>query len=132
MPSIFSRIINREIPAYIVAEDDRHIAFLDINPLVTGHTLVVPKQETDYLFDLDQQAYTELQLFSKKVAEGLKMAIPCLKIGVAVVGLEVPHCHIHLIPLNAIDDMNFSRPKLNPSPQQLKSVAEVIAKEVKL
>jgi histidine triad (HIT) family protein len=126
MPSIFTRIINREIPAYIVAEDDRHIAFLDINPLVSGHTLVVPKQEIDYLFDLDQQAYTELQLFSKKVAEGLKKAIPCLRIGVAVVGLEVPHCHIHLIPMNSMDDMNFSRPKLNPSPEQLASVAKTV------
>jgi histidine triad (HIT) family protein len=126
MPSIFTRIINREIPAYIVAEDDRHIAFLDINPLVSGHTLVVPKQEIDYLFDLDQQAYTELQLFSKKVAEGLRKAIPCLRIGVAVVGLEVPHCHIHLIPMNSMDDMNFSRPKLNPSPEQLASVAKTV------
>jgi len=132
MPSIFTRIINREIPAYIVGEDDRHIAFLDINPLVVGHTLVVPKQEIDYLFDLDQQAYSELQLFSRKVAVGLKKAIPCLKIGVAVVCMEVPHCHIHLIPMNSMDDMNFSRPKLNPTPEQLKSVAEVIAKEIRV
>jgi len=132
MPTIFTRIINREIPAYIVGEDDRHIAFLDINPLVPGHTLVVPKQEIDYLFDLNEQAYTELQLFGKKVAEGLKKAIPCIKIGVAVVGLEVPHCHIHLIPMNSMDDMNFSRPKLNPSPEQLKSVADAIGQEIAL
>lgn len=130
MSSIFTRIINREIPAYIVAEDDQHIAFLDINPLVTGHTLVVPKQEIDYLFDMDEDAFAALQLFSKKVAASLKKAIPCLRIGVAVIGLEVPHCHIHLIPMNVMDDMNFSRPKLNPSPEQLKSVAETIQKEV--
>ena len=132
MASIFTRIINREIPAYIVAEDEHHIAFLDINPLVIGHTLVVPKQEVDYLFDLDHQTYSQLQLFSKKVAEGLKKAVPCLRIGVAVIGLEVPHCHIHLIPMNSMDDMNFSRPKLNPTPEQLASVAKTIREALDL
>jgi histidine triad (HIT) family protein len=132
MASIFTRIINREIPAYIVAEDEHHIAFLDINPLVSGHTLVVPKQEVDYLFDLDQEGYSQLQLFSRKVAEGLKKAVPCLRIGVAVIGLEVPHCHIHLIPMNSMDDMNFSRPKLNPTPEQLASVAKTIKETLDL
>ncbi len=132
MSSIFTRIIKREIPAHIVAEDQHHIAFLDINPLVSGHTLVVPKQEIDYLFDLDQEGYSQLQLFSRKVAKGLKQAIPCLRIGVAVIGLEVPHCHIHLIPMNSMDDMNFSRPKLSPSPEQLASVAETIRVEISL
>ena len=132
MPTIFTRIINREIPAYMVAEDQHHIAFLDINPLVTGHTLVVPKQEIDYLFDLDVQGFSALQLFSRKVAQGLKQAVPCLRIGVAVIGLEVPHCHIHLIPMNNMDDMNFSRPKLNPTPEQLASVAKTISQEITL
>lgn len=132
MPSIFTRIIKREIPGYIVAEDEHHIAFLDINPLVTGHTLVVPKKETDYLFDLDDGDYGRLQMFSKQVAAGLKRAVPCLRIGVAVVGLEVPHCHIHLIPLKSMEDINFSRPKLNPTPEQLASVAEVISQEISL
>jgi len=130
MTSIFTRIINREIPGHIVREDDQHIAFLDINPLVEGHTLVVPKKEIDYLFDLDNQAFIALQQFSKEVATGLEKAIPCLRIGVAVIGLEVPHCHIHLIPLNSMDDINFSRPKLNPSPEQLMLTAETIRNEM--
>jgi histidine triad (HIT) family protein len=130
MTSIFSRIINREIPGHIVAEDQRHIAFLDINPLVNGHTLVVPKQEVDYLFDIDEDSFIQLQLFSKQVAKGLKRAIPCQRIGVAVIGLEVPHCHIHLIPINSMDDMNFSRPKLNPTQEELASLAESISTNI--
>lgn len=130
MTSIFSRIINREIPGHIVAEDQRHIAFLDINPLVNGHTLVVPKQEVDYLFDIDEDSFIQLQLFSKQVAKGLKRAIPCRRIGVAVIGLEVPHCHIHLIPINSMDDMNFSRPKLNPTQEELASLAESISTNI--
>lgn len=130
MPSIFTRIINREIPGHIVAEDENHIAFLDINPLVTGHTLVVPKAEIDYLFDLDDDAFIELQQFGKRVAKGIKKAIPCLRVGVAVIGLEVPHCHIHLIPMNTMDDLNFSRPKLKPGPEELASVAESIRNEM--
>ena len=126
MVSIFTRIINREIPGHIVAEDDHHIAFLDINPLVAGHTLVVPKQPIDYLYDLDDQSLSALHLFSKGVAKAIEKAIPCLRIGVAVIGLEVPHCHVHLIPLNSMDDMNFSRPKLNPSPEELANVADRI------
>lgn len=130
MPSIFTRIINREIPGHIVAEDEDCIAFLDINPLVIGHTLVVPKKEVDYLYDLDDESFTNLQLFAKKVASGLNLAVPCLRIGVAVIGLEVPHCHIHLIPMNSMDDMNFSRPKLNPSQEELATVAESIRTKI--
>lgn len=130
MPSIFTRIINREVPGHIVAEDENHIAFLDINPLVVGHTLVVPKAEIDYLFDLEDTAFIELQQFSKSVALGLKKAILCQRIGVAVIGLEVPHCHIHLIPMNSMDDMNFSRPKLSPGPEELASVATSIRNEM--
>lgn len=130
MPSIFTRIINREIPGHIVAEDKNHIAFLDVNPLVSGHTLVVPKSEIDYLFDLEENAFIELQQFSKRVAKGLKKAIPCQRIGVAVIGLEVPHCHIHLVPMNSMDDINFSRPKLSPGPEELSSIAESIRNEI--
>ena len=126
MASIFTRIINREIPGFIVAEDEHHIAFLDINPLVKGHTLVVPKQETDYLYDLDDHSLSALHVFSKKVAGGLVRAIPCERIGVTVIGLEVPHCHIHLIPINNMEDMNFSRPKLSLSKDELSAIAEQI------
>lgn len=123
MPSIFTRIINREIPGYIVAEDDRYIAILDINPLVTGHTLIIPKQEVDYIFDLDENLFTGLHIFSRKVAAALKKAVPCKRIGIAVIGLEVPHVHIHLVPMNTMGDINFSRPKLNPSKEELADVA---------
>ena len=119
MPSIFSKIINREIPAYIVAEDDNHIAFLDINPLVIGHTLVVPKKEVDYIFDLPDTELINLHLFSKKVAAAIKSTVSCNRIGVSVIGLEVPHAHIHLIPISTMDDMDFSRPKLSPSKEDM-------------
>lgn len=128
MASLFTRIINREIPGYIVAEDDRYIAFLDINPLVMGHTLVVPKKEVDYIFDLDDDTLSGLQLFSKKVAHALKKSFPCLRVGVAVIGLEVPHTHVHLVPMNSMDDLNFSRPKLRPSKEALEEAAEKIRK----
>ncbi len=111
MASVFSRIINRELPAYIVAEDDFHMAILDINPVAQGHVIVFPKKEVDYLFDLDDHAYHALMGFSKKVAVRLKQQIPCKRIGVTVIGLEVPHVHVHLIPINTINDMNFSREK---------------------
>ncbi len=130
MPSIFTRIINREIPGHIVAEDQNNIAFLDINPLVMGHTLVVPKNEVDYLYDLDEASFTNLQLFAKNVAAGLQQAVPCLRIGVAVIGLEVPHCHIHLIPMNSMDDMNFSRPKLSPTKEELATLAMEIQQKI--
>jgi histidine triad (HIT) family protein len=115
MTSVFSKIINREIPAYIVAEDDFNIAILDINPLVVGHTLVIPKKEVDYYFDLDTEDFNRLNNFAKKVAKAIETVIPCLRIGVSIIGLEVPHTHVHLVPLNSMDDINFSRAKLKLS-----------------
>ncbi len=128
MASIFTKIINREIPGQIVAEDDRFIAFLDILPLVMGHTLVVPKAEVDYLFDLEDKALADMTVFAKKVAHALKKAVPCKRIGVAVIGLEVPHAHIHLVPMNSMGDINFSKPKLKPTGEELSAVAEKIRK----
>jgi len=127
--TIFSKIVAGEIPAYVVAESIDYLAFLDINPLAEGHLLVIPKQEVDYLFDLDDELYTGLQLFAKIVATAMKKAIPCKRIGVAVIGLEVPHAHIHLIPMNRVDDLNFARPKLSFTPEQLKETAEKIRME---
>lgn len=126
MASIFTRIINREIPGHIIAEDDHFIAFLDINPLVLGHTLVIPKQEVDYIFDLEDNALADIQVFAKRVAKALRIAVPCKRIGVAVIGLEVPHAHIHLVPMNSADDLNFTRPKLTPSKEALTEVAAKI------
>jgi histidine triad (HIT) family protein len=128
MASIFTRIINREIPGQIVAEDERFIAFLDIVPLVTGHTLVVPKKEIDYIFDLDDDTLAGLHIFSKKVAHAVKKAVPCKRIGIAVIGLEVPHVHVHLVPMNTMGDINFTKAKLNPSKEELVEVAEQIRK----
>ena len=128
MASIFTKIINREIPGYIVAENDDYIAFLDINPLVLGHTLVVPKKEVDYIFDLDNDTLIGLQLFGKKVALAIEKVVSCQRIGVAVIGIEVPHTHVHLIPLRTMDDMNFSRPKLSPRPDELSEIAKEINK----
>ncbi|HRJ30464.1 MAG TPA: HIT family protein [Cyclobacteriaceae bacterium] len=128
MATIFTRIINREIPGHIVAEDDRFIAFLDIMPLVMGHTLVVPKQEVDYIFDLDDDTLAALNLFAKRVAIAVKKAVPCKRIGIAVIGLEVPHTHIHLVPMNAMGDINFTQPKLKPTQEALAAVAEKIRK----
>jgi len=124
--SIFSKIISGEIPAHKVAETSDFLAFLDINPLVEGHVLVIPKKEVDYIFDLDDETYAGLLIFAKIVAEGVKKAIPCKKVGVSVIGLEVPHAHVHLIPMNAVSDMNFSREKLNPSAEQLAVTAQKI------
>jgi histidine triad (HIT) family protein len=112
MASIFTKIVNGEIPAYKLAENDRYLAFLDVNPLVKGHTLVIPKIEQDYIFDISDDEYLGLMAFAKKVAHGLRKAVPCKRIGVAVIGLEVPHAHIHLVPLNSMSDINFSLPKL--------------------
>ena len=126
MASIFTRIINKEISGYIVTEDERYIAFLDINPLVKGHVLVVPKKEVDYIFDVDDETLAGLILFSKKISQAIKKAVPCKRIGVAVIGLEVPHTHIHLVPMNSMGDINFSRPKLNPSKEELTEVLESI------
>ena len=127
MASIFTRIIQGEIPCYKVAEDEAHIAFLDIQPVAYGHVLVVPKQETDYLFDLEPEAYTALWQFAARVAAGLRNAVECRRIGVSVIGLEVPHTHIHLVPLNTVEDINFSRKKLSPSPAELEEVRQKIA-----
>lgn len=126
MASIFTKIIKREIPAYIVAEDDNYLAFLDSSPLVMGHTLVVPKKEVDYIFDLDEETLAGLHNFSKKVAIAIEKTVPCTRIGVMVIGLEVPHAHVHLIPINGIADMNFANPKLNPSQKKLVKLAEKI------
>ncbi|MFM6935036.1 MAG: HIT family protein [Flavobacteriales bacterium] len=124
MPSIFSKIVQGEIPCYKIAEEADYLAFLDVSPLVKGHTLVIPKIEQDYLFDLEENAYLGLQLFAKKVAENLKAKLDCKRIGVAVIGLEVPHAHIHLIPINTIDDMNFSQPKLQLSAEELSEITD--------
>ena len=127
MASVFTRIISGEIPCYKVAEDDRYFAFLDINPLREGHTLVVPKKETDYIFDLDDETLSGIILFSKKVAAAIKAAIPCARIGVAILGLEVPHAHIHLVPMNSMEDVNFRNPKLKFTQEQFKATAEKIS-----
>jgi histidine triad (HIT) family protein len=126
MATIFTKIINREIPAYIVAEDDNYIAFLDIMPLAKGHVLVVPKIEVDYIFDLEDEILAGLHVFAKKVAQAMDKTIRCTRVGVAVIGLEVPHVHVHLIPLRSMDDINFSRPKLRLSPEEMKEIAETI------
>jgi histidine triad (HIT) family protein len=129
MASIFSKIVNGEIPAWKVAEDDHFFAFLDIFPVAKGHTLVIPKKEVDYLFDLDDETYLGLQLFAKKVAHGIQRAIPCKKVGVMVLGLEVPHAHIHLVPMQSEADLlNFSK-KLSFSKEEMAEITKAIAKE---
>lgn len=132
MASIFSKIISGEVPSHKVAETLEYLAFLDIQPLSRGHVLVIPKTEVDYIFDLDDETYAGLWIFARIVAEGIKKAIPCKKVGVAVIGLEVPHTHIHLIPMNRVDDMNFSRPKLNPSEEELAETASLIQEQLKI
>lgn len=131
MGSIFTKIIEREIPAHIVAEDDNYLAFLDINPLTEGHTLVIPKKEVDYIFDLDDDTLAGLHLFAKKVAAGIESVIKCERIGVTVMGLEVPHAHIHLIPMQTMDDMNFANMKLSPSKEEMAETARKISEAVK-
>ena len=131
MSSIFTKIINREIPAHIVAEDDENLAFLDINPLTKGHTLVIPKIEEDYLFDLSDERYTSLNLFAKKVAVALK-EFTKQRIGTAVIGIEVPHAHIHLIPFSQMSELNFANPKLKLSQEALVEIAEGIRQNVSL
>jgi histidine triad (HIT) family protein len=126
MATIFSRIIAGEIPSYKVAEDNRFYAFLDIRPMAKGHTLVVPKQETDYLFDLEDELLAAMALFSKKVAAAIKIAIPCQRVGVMVMGLEVPHAHVHLIPMQNEGDMNLSNPKLQLTDEEFATIAESI------
>ncbi len=126
MASLFSKIISGEIPCHKIAEDEKFFAFLDVFPLVAGHVLVVPKKETDYIFDIEDADLAEMMVFAKQVAKVLKSAMPCKRIGVAVIGLEVPHAHIHLVPMNTADDLNFTRPKLSPSTEELKQIAEKI------
>lgn len=126
MASVFTKIINREIPGHIIAEDEQHVAFLDISPLVMGHVLVVPRQEVDYIYDMEDDALAQLHVFAKNVAKAIKKSVSCTRVGVAVIGLEVPHVHIHLVPLRTMDDINFTRPKLKPSQEELKAMAEKI------
>jgi len=129
MPTIFTRIINGEIPCYKIAEDASYFAFLDINPLSKGHTLVVPRREVDYIFDLDTDTYTGLMAFSQKVALAIGSAVPCLRVGVAVIGLEVPHAHVHLIPLHS-GSIDFSHPKLKLDKEELERIASAIREKM--
>jgi len=126
MPTIFSKIIAGEIPSYKVAEDDNFLAFLDINPMAKGHTLVVPKQEIDYIFDLDDDTLSDIIIFAKKTAKAIEKAIPCKRIGMMVIGLEVPHAHIHLIPIQKESDMSLANPRLKLSEQEFREIAEAI------
>lgn len=126
MASIFSKIVAGDIPCYKIAENERFFAFLDINPLTPGHTLVIPKEELDYLFDLEDSDIRDINVFAKEIATALKKAIPCLRVGVAVIGLEVPHAHIHLIPIKKESDMLFSNPKLKLSPEEMEQIAASI------
>ena len=130
MASIFSRIVAGEIPCYKVAEDENYFAFLDISPVAKGHTLVIPKQEVDYIFDLDDETYVGLTRFAKRVAKAIGKAIPCKRVGVAVMGLEVPHTHIHLVPINKEADMNFFRDKFSLESTEMQAIAEAIAREM--
>lgn len=130
MASIFSKIISGEIPSYKIAENDKFLAFLDVFPLVKGHTLVIPKKETDYIFDIEDKEYQEFWLFAKKVSEAVRTAIPCKRVGVTVIGLEVPHAHIHLIPINEVGDINFSRPKLKLDSSEMEEIAKHIRSKI--
>lgn len=130
MASIFTRIVNGEIPAYKVAEDENFLAFLDVFPTAKGHTLVIPKKEVDYLFDLDDEMYGGLQLFAKKVATGLKKAIPCVKVGVMVLGLEVPHAHIHLVPMQSEKDLLHFSEKVKFTPEEMAAIAKLISENI--
>ena len=131
MSTVFTRIVNGEIPSYKVAENDKFYAFLDINPVTKGHTLVIPKEEIDYIFDMDSKELSDLFVFAQTVAKGIKKVIPCKRIGVAVLGLEVPHAHIHLIPLVSEGDMDFKKPKLKLEHEEMVSIASAIAAAIK-
>ena len=128
--TIFSKIVAGEIPSYKVAEDENYYAFLDINPVAQGHTLVIPKREVNYLFELTEEEYAGLWAFARKVALALEQAVPCKRIGVAVLGMEVPHCHIHLVPLNTEGDLNFQKPKLTLPAEQMAAIASAIASKL--
>ncbi|MCB0585851.1 MAG: HIT family protein [Phaeodactylibacter sp.] len=131
MPSIFTKIVQGDIPAHKVAETNDYLAFLDINPLARGHVLAIPKKEVDYIFDIEDDQLAGLMAFAKRVAKAIEAVVPCERIGVSVIGLEVPHAHVHLIPINDIGDMNFSNPKLSPSQEELAELAEAIRKKYK-
>lgn len=130
MASIFTKIVKGEVPSHRIAETDDYLAFLDIQPLAKGHTLVIPKREIDYLFDLDDELLAGLLPFAKRVARAIETEIPCERIGVSVIGLEVPHAHVHLIPINSIGDMTFTRPKLSPSQEALSETAAAIRRHL--
>ena len=130
MPSIFSKIVSGDVPAYIIAEDDHHLAFLDIFPLSKGHVLVIPKEEIDNIFDIDDKQYLALWSFAKRVSKAIKKVISCERVGVAVIGLEVPHAHIHLVPINNVSDINFERKKLHVSQSEMESIAELISSAI--
>ena len=129
MSSIFTKIVNGEIPCYKVAEDEHHLAFLDVMPIAKGHTLVIPKKEVDLIFDLDEEEYKNLWAFAQKVAKKLRAAVPCVRVGVAVVGLEVPHAHIHLVPMNEIKDLNFMNERLKFTPEEYQEIQQEIIKQ---
>lgn len=129
MPSIFSKIVAGEIPSYKIAEDDRFFAFLDINPLSIGHSLVIPKKETDYIFDMADKELADMMVFAKKVGLAIEKVVPCERIGIAVIGLEVPHAHIHLVPINTIYDIDFSKAKLEFSAEEFEKIRAEIARE---
>jgi len=130
MATLFSRIVNGEIPCYKIAEDDNYLAFLDINPLAKGHTLVIPKKEVDYIFDVDDELLAGMMVFAKNTANAIEKAVPCKRIGIAVLGLEVPHAHIHLIPINKLGDINFANPKLKFSPEEFAAIARAIVSQL--
>ena len=132
MATIFTKIVNGEIPAYKVAENDRFLAFLDINPLAKGHTLVIPKRETDYILDMEDSELAELMIFAKKVGRAIERVVPCERMGITVIGLEVPHTHIHLIPINSIYDMDFKQPKLKLTTTEMEQISLAIKNELKL
>lgn len=131
MSSIFTKIVNGELPAYKLAEDDRFLAFLDINPLAKGHTLVIPKKEVDYIFDIEDELYKDLFAFAKKVGRAIDAAIPCERVGITVIGLEIAHAHVHLIPINTIYDMDFKQPKLKLSEDEFEEIADRIRARIK-
>jgi histidine triad (HIT) family protein len=130
MASIFSKIVAGEIPCYKIAESEKYFAFLDIHPLTKGHTLVIPKKESDYLFDMEDSEFSEINLFAKRIAIALKKAVPCKRIGAAVIGLEVPHAHIHLVPIQNESDLLFSNPKLNLDSEEMEKIAAAIRRQL--
>lgn len=130
MATIFSQIVNGEIPCYKVYEDDEFLAFLDVFPVAKGHVLVIPKKETDYIFDIEDQSYARMWQFAKKISKALRLSVSCERIGISVIGLEVAHAHIHLLPINSLEDMNFSKPKMSFSKQEFEEIADTIASNI--